>query len=1292
MALKPFSCTTGETGCFGSFEALAITVYYAAGRTADGNGTWRGADVINISYTFNPNTVDTTALNWATSNGRNGKGTPVFASTGNSASGAKYAWVDVGIPGGSLAPGAQVQFRYSKDGSVSSGDDAVWINWAKIPGGTVERFDNETGPPGWDSDGNGDLEWEFSTNPPETARAAGTGRFPYRSGPITHSQTSSLISPEFAVSGSFEFNYWISSEANFDKLEVLVRHRDIFGVWFPWTVTDIKSYDSNGNTVANASVSGIAEFTPNAAYPANLDSVIGVGASTDWDYKASYSQYGPGLDIVAPSGGGNIDFWTTDRTGAAGYSTSDYAAVQGTSVASPLAAGVGALMLSRNPELTAAQLQTLMQDTAEEIGSVSYPGGWNQFYGHGRINAHQAVLAAGVDSDDRISQATTISVNATTTGRLGTTTDVDFFQINVGGGDRISIDLDHLSTDLNTDTFVRLFDSAGAELASSDDTAGPAPEVSGFESYVEFTAPANGAYYIGVSAFGNQNYNPINGTGKTDALPNKLGNYLLRVNNVSSSMLLVSLNDDAGDGRYFKCVTLRESIAYANQLFTIPTIQFDTVGLFSTPQTINLSGGQGALPISRSMNINGANRVTVNAQSSSRVFYVDDGTPAVRFVSLSGMTIRGGSAPSGAGILNRENLTLTEVLVTANTTSGDGGGIWNGGQLQVTRSAIANNTANRGGGVYLAVAGNTTTISETTLSGNNAGTGGGIANFAGTANIQRATISGNQSGIWSEGNAATTFTNVQSSIVSGNTSGDVIRDGAFFVTIASQGFNLVGNGTAVSAFGQATDLVGVNPLLGPFGNNGGPTPSHPLLPGSPAVNRGNPSIATPPALDQRGTGFSRIRGGVIDIGAFEAQPPAVGDFGNLVQPSTTQRNYTLRANEVVFHQFTLTAPVQAASGQFLVIDTLGTTLAPSNDTEIGLYDASGNRIADNDDGIGLMSRLSFGNTAGSSGDLPAGTYYLAATAFPTTFGNFDFNVTSTSGNTGNVRVNIQLGTTAVPAAIVGSFVNHVGYTGSGSSIDTGKVLAKEGASSQQLGFNNLINTTRGINGLAFDIANLPGSITDSDFIFQMSPLEVFSEAANPVSGWQSAPDPGSVTVQPGLPSRVLITWPDNAIANRWLRVTVKANANTGLAAPEVYYLGHLQGESTGPSGGKFTVLVADILAVRAALSQSATASSIVDLDKSGVVLVADILAARSQLSKELTQITIPAAGGGGGGGIVEEDGLVGSAEDSSLAPTPTESLRLLSNPSMQAAAYASSVDRALDDLYSTTQRRRGRRS
>ena len=59
-----------------------------------------------------------------------------------------------------------------------------------------------------------------------------------------------------------------------------------------------------------------------------------------------------------------------------------------------------------------------------------------------------------------------------------------------------------------------------------------------------------------------------------------------------------------------------------------------------------------------------------------------------------------------------------------------------------------------------------------------------------------------------------------------------------------------------------------------------------------------------------------------------------------------------------------------------MVDTLGSRLAPLNDTEIGVYDAAGNRIATNDDFYGRLSRLTFG--AGGVADLPAGTYYVGA--------------------------------------------------------------------------------------------------------------------------------------------------------------------------------------------------------------------------------------------------------------------------------------------------------------------------
>ncbi len=214
------------------------------------------------------------------------------------------------------------------------------------------------------------------------------------------------------------------------------------------------------------------------------------------------------------------------------------------------------------------------------------------------------------------------------------------------------------------------------------------------------------------------------------------------------------------------------------------------------------------------------------------------------------------------------------------------------------------------------------------------------------------------------------------------------------------------------------------------------------------------------------------------------------------------------------------------------------------------------------------------------------------------------------------------------ATIVGGFVNHFGYTGAGSTFDTGKVLAKEAGSPTLLTADHLINSARGINGLAFDIDNLPGTPTAADFQFQMSPQGAFVEGDHPPIDWAAAPAPSSISVVSGSPDRVIIRWPDHSIANRWLRITVQANANTGIAEPEVYYIGHLLGETTGPSSGVYTVSFADISPIRSAIGQTVGAGDIHDIDKNGTVAFADISAMRSSVGAQLANITIPAAGGG----------------------------------------------------------------
>src|SRR5262249_53100740 len=92
--------------------------------------------------------------------------------------------------------------------------------------------------------------------------------------------------------------------------------------------------------------------------------------------------------------------------------------------------------------------------------------------------------------------------------------------------------------------------------------------------------------------------------------------------------------------------------------------------------------------------------------------------------------------------------------------------------------------------------------------------------------------------------------------------------------ITSQGYNLIGSIRDVSNLAEC-DILDANPLLGPLQNNGGPTQTIALLPGSPAVDAGDNSSA--PATDQRG--LPRIVGGIIDIGAFEVQIGNVASLG-----------------------------------------------------------------------------------------------------------------------------------------------------------------------------------------------------------------------------------------------------------------------------------------------------------------------------------------------------------------------------------------------------------------------------
>jgi len=117
-------------------------------------------------------------------------------------------------------------------------------------------------------------------------------------------------------------------------------------------------------------------------------------------------------------------------------------------------------------------------------------------------------------------------------------------------------------------------------------------------------------------------------------------------------------------------------------------------------------------------------------------------------------------------------------------------------------------------------------------------------------------------------------------------------------------------------------------------------------------------------------------------------------------------------------------------------------------------------------------------------------------------------------------------------------------------------------------FANYTSYWRGINGVMVDIENLPGTPTVFDLLYNVGNDD------NP-DGWPCASTPISVTIRRGAgvggSDRVTILWNDGAITNTWLRLTIKATANTGLSEPDVFYFGNAIGETgNSPSDAKVT--------------------------------------------------------------------------------------------------------------------------
>ncbi len=241
-------------------------------------------------------------------------------------------------------------------------------------------------------------------------------------------------------------------------------------------------------------------------------------------------------------------------------------------------------------------------------------------------------------------------------------------------------------------------------------------------------------------------------------------------------------------------------------------------------------------------------------------------------LTLRGLKITDNNATSGGGIASYAgSLAMAQVSVTNNSASSFGGGlqIVNG---QISQSLIASNTTGFGGG---GIAMRDGSIENSTISGNSAEVAGSGLLASGSSAVSATTIAWNMT----TGTAAAV-----ESVESGNPAAATIEatlvantaGGACGSGIVSGGHNIASDNTC-SGFTAVADMTNTDPLLGPLADNGGPTMTHALLPGSPAIDTGDNGNC--PATDQRG--FSRPADGdgngaaICDIGAYEASgaPP-----------------------------------------------------------------------------------------------------------------------------------------------------------------------------------------------------------------------------------------------------------------------------------------------------------------------------------------------------------------------------------------------------------------------------------
>ncbi|HEY6333831.1 MAG TPA: right-handed parallel beta-helix repeat-containing protein [Blastocatellia bacterium] len=325
----------------------------------------------------------------------------------------------------------------------------------------------------------------------------------------------------------------------------------------------------------------------------------------------------------------------------------------------------------------------------------------------------------------------------------------------------------------------------------------------------------------------------------------------------AATTITVTNTNDSGAG------SLRQAIADSES--------GDTIN-FNVPLESNIVLTSGELVINSDLTISGpgANLLNISGNNNSRVFSLDSGTG-----SISGLTVSGGNGSGsldttvGGGVLcSGGSFTITSCAVSNSSAVSDGGGVAIlGGSLAVNNCAVSGNSCGGSGG-GIANLGFALTITNSTIFNNGAAaTGGGLFN-SGTSSLTNCTISNNTGQMGGGISVLFGSLTINNTIVAGNQSqeggAEDINDAGF----VPGNNNLIQTTGAVQLTGTG-NITGMDPMLGPFEINGGPTPTMELGCGSPAIGEGSVGALTGIATDQRSA--PRTVDGAVDIGAIEMQ-------------------------------------------------------------------------------------------------------------------------------------------------------------------------------------------------------------------------------------------------------------------------------------------------------------------------------------------------------------------------------------------------------------------------------------